>query len=46
MYTNISKLEVINIIENILENDPEVTKTDQEEIISNSTSNITNKQKD
>jgi hypothetical protein len=32
MYNNIPKLEVINIIENLMKNDPEITKTDQEEI--------------
>jgi hypothetical protein len=29
---NIPKLEVINTTENIMENDPEITKTDQREI--------------
>jgi hypothetical protein len=33
MYTNIPKLEVINIIKNIMENDPETKNADQEEII-------------
>jgi hypothetical protein len=33
MYTNTPKLEIIDIINNIMENDPEITKTTQEEII-------------
>jgi hypothetical protein len=33
MYTNILKLEAINIIKNIIRNDPEITKPEQEEII-------------
>jgi hypothetical protein len=33
MNTNIPKLEVLNIIKNILQNDPETKKADQEEII-------------
>jgi hypothetical protein len=33
MYTNIAKLEFISIIENIIENDPEITKSNQKEII-------------
>jgi hypothetical protein len=33
MYTNIPKLEVINIIEHIMENCSEITQTDKEEII-------------
>jgi hypothetical protein len=33
IHTNIPKLEVINIIKNIMENDPEIKKDEQEEII-------------
>jgi hypothetical protein len=32
MYTNIPKLELFDIITNIMENDPKITKTTQEEI--------------
>jgi hypothetical protein len=33
MYTNIPNLEVINITESIIENNPEIIKTNQKEII-------------
>jgi hypothetical protein len=33
MYTNIPKVEVLNIIKNIMESDPEIKKAEQEEII-------------
>jgi hypothetical protein len=33
MYTNIPKVEVLNIIENITESDPEIKKAEQGEII-------------
>jgi hypothetical protein len=33
MYTNIPKIEVLNIIENIMESDPEIKKAEQEEVI-------------
>jgi hypothetical protein len=32
MYTNIPKLEIMNIITDIMENNPDITKTTQEEI--------------
>jgi hypothetical protein len=37
MYTNIPKVEVLNIIENIMESDPEIKEAEQEEIINGGT---------
>jgi hypothetical protein len=33
MYTNIPKVEVLNIIKNIMESDPEIKNAEQEEMI-------------